>query len=122
MGVYLNLNSKIRALEWDLVRSLRVSIDLGIHSEGWSKKQAISYWKEVAPKSLHKIAEREISRIFRWPGQVISYEYGKMRIQQAKSLFQEQGKSLIEFHEAVLGLGQVPTSMLEVFLGLRQDS
>ena len=83
LGVYKSSAAKRKALEWDLLRSTRVLIDIGLHLKGWTANKAKQEWKKLAPEVYH-LAEREISRMQKWPAQVISYEYGKNENNRSK--------------------------------------
>jgi uncharacterized protein (DUF885 family) len=65
LGLYQTEVQELGKWEWDLVRSARVVIDVGIHSQGWSKESAISYWKKQVP-GQEEIAEREVTRCLNW--------------------------------------------------------
>jgi len=111
LGVYKTSAAKRKALEWDLLRSTRVLIDIGLHLRGWTKARAKKEWEKLAPEVL-SLADREIDRMLRWPAQVISYEYGKMNFIKARDKHLKKNKSLLTFHQKVLNFGQVPTSFL----------
>jgi uncharacterized protein (DUF885 family) len=112
LGIYNSKSAKRKALEWDLLRSTRVIIDIGLHLKGWSDEKAKDKWKKLAPEVL-ELADREIARMRKWPAQVISYEYGKMKFIKARDNYLRSNKgSLLNFHEYILSRGQVPTSLL----------
>jgi len=80
LGVFQQTESHHYALEWRVLRALRVLIDVGIHYEGWSDEQALALWRQYLPERM-SIGRRELARIKRWPVQVISYVYGKHHIE-----------------------------------------
>lgn len=82
LGLYTHPKSHAYALEWRVLRALRVLIDIGIHYEGWSDQRAAELWMKYLPNKPN-IMKREINRIKNWPVQVITYVYGKYRIEQA---------------------------------------
>lgn len=115
LGVYADPDLHYGKWEWDLVRSARVALDVGIHSKGWSRAQALDYWRANVPDQ-DEIAIREIDRITRWPAQVVSYKVGESAILELRADFtRRQGASfdVRDFHARVLGLGVVPISVLE---------
>lgn len=81
-GLLTEPESKAYALEWRKLRAIRVLVDVGIHSLGWSDEQAYQLWRQFWPDS-DDIMQREVARIKRWPAQVISYVYGKHLIESA---------------------------------------
>lgn len=111
LGVYQSDNTRRKALEWDLLRSTRLIIDVGLHLENWSRARAREERSQSAPEVL-EWADREIARMQKWPAQVVSYEAGKMRILKARGRFMKKNKSLLAFHEGLRKRGQVPTRML----------
>ncbi|MEP6844993.1 MAG: DUF885 family protein, partial [Panacibacter sp.] len=72
LGVYQTDYDELGHWEWDLVRSVRVIIDIGINYYGWSDEKALSTWKEYITNQ-DDIAMREINRMKRWPAQVVTY-------------------------------------------------
>jgi uncharacterized protein (DUF885 family) len=105
--------------EWNLVRSARLVLDVGIHSRGWSKSEALAYWRANVPHQ-DGIAEREIDRVIRWPGQVISYKVGEAAILELRQRMEKlEGRSfdLRHFHSRLLEHGVVPLSVLPGIMG-----
>ena len=82
LGVFNHPHSRLYASEWRVLRALRVLIDIGLHYDGWSEQQAQQLWMQYLPEQPD-IMLREIKRIQNWPVQVITYVYGKYRIEQA---------------------------------------
>jgi uncharacterized protein (DUF885 family) len=115
LGVYANPDLEYGKWEWDLVRSARVALDVGIHHKGWSREQSLAYWRANVPDQ-EDIAVREIDRITRWPAQVVSYKVGERAFLDLKAEHaRRQGASfdVRDFHARVLALGAVPISVLE---------
>lgn len=81
LGLYQSPHSLHYALQWRVLRALRVLIDIGVHYENWTDKQALDLWRRYLPQQMH-IGQRELARIKRWPVQVITYVYGKYHIEQ----------------------------------------
>ena len=65
--------------QWDIVRSVRVPLDVGLNYYGWTDQQALEFWKKNI-RGQDDIAMREITRIRRWPAQVVTYKYGALQI------------------------------------------
>jgi uncharacterized protein (DUF885 family) len=99
--------------EWDLVRSARLVIDAGVHYYGWSRQQALDYWKQTIP-GQDDIAEREITRVTNWCGQALSYKVGAHYIMQMKNSYLRNGsKNAKQFHTGYLKSGMVPLMVLK---------
>jgi uncharacterized protein (DUF885 family) len=115
LGVYQTPYDELGKWEWDIVRSVRVPLDVGLNYYGWTNAQALAFWK----KNIHNqddIALREIARIRRWPAQVVTYKYGALQILHWKEELQKkQGKafSIKDFHSRVLDHGSLPLFLVK---------
>jgi uncharacterized protein (DUF885 family) len=115
LGAYQDPYRYFGKWEWDLVRSARVVLDIGLNSQGWSKAKALQYWREHVPNQ-EAIAEREIDRMLRWPGQVLAYKVGEsefLRLRERSRKHAGNDFDLRRFHTAVLQRGSLPFSVLE---------
>jgi hypothetical protein len=97
--------------EWDLVRSARVVMDVGINYLGWTKPTALKFWKANVPNQ-DAIAEREVDRMFRWPAQVLAYKVGEREILRLRKKFLAARGDLRRFHTLVLERGSIPLAVL----------
>ena len=84
-GTYTTKYDELGKWEWDIIRSVRVSMDVGLNYYGWSDAEALQFWQQHI-KGQDAIAQREIGRMKRWPAQVITYKYGANQILQWLSL------------------------------------
>jgi uncharacterized protein (DUF885 family) len=112
---YPDMYSELGKWEWDLVRSVRISLDVGLNYYGWSEEKALKFWKENI-RHQDDIAMREIKRMKRWPAQVITYKYGTKKFLELKEKAEKkEGKdfNLKEFHRRILARGSLPFSILE---------
>lgn len=111
LGVYNTIYDEYGKWEWDLIRSVRVSLDVAINYYGWSNKKALEFWKKHI-KNQDDIGIREIKRMKRWPAQVITYKYGAnlflKHLNEAKKKNTFNYKS---FHKKVLKNGDIPLSV-----------
>ena len=115
LQLFQDENSYYFALKWQVLRAMRVIIDVGIHAQGWSVKQAEQYWLDRFPEG-QDIMAREIKRIQRWPMQVNTYVYGKYKIEQLKKHLQQlQGKNfnVKAFHKNIISLSQLPLASIK---------
>ena len=113
-GLYQDPYSYLGKWEWDLVRSARLVIDAGIHYYGWTRQEAIEYWKATIP-GQDDIAEREITRVTNWCGQALSYKVGADFIMNLKKEWVEQhkGRSTQQFHIDYIQSGVLPLTVLK---------
>lgn len=116
VGLYQTPYDYLGKWEWDIVRSVRIVLDVRLNYYGWTKEQALAYWKSKIPNQ-DDIAMREIDRMLRWPAQVNSYKVGEGIIKELK--IQEQKKlgekfDLKAFHTKILSQGAIPVEVLNV--------
>ncbi len=114
VGVYKTPYDELGKWEWDIVRSVRVPLDIGLNYYGWTDEQALAFWKKNI-KNQDDIALREIARVKRWPAQCITYKYGAGQIMQWKQTLQKREGSkfnIKNFHDKILNLGSLPVFMV----------
>lgn len=111
IGLYKNPYSYLGKLEWDLVRSSRLVMEVGIHYYGWSFDKAMQYWKETI-KGQDEIASREINRITNWAGQALCYKIGAKAIKEIIAQEKTDGVDIKYAHGFVLNHVDVPLQCL----------
>ena len=115
MGIYKTPYDRFGMLSLQVWRAIRLVLDTGIHSKRWTREQAIAYFRANSSVADTDIA-REVDRYFNWPGQATSYMVGQLKIAELRERAErELGPrfDIREFHEAVLGEGALPLSILE---------
>lgn len=118
LGMYTDPLSYVGKCEWDLVRSARLVLDVGIHYEGWSYDTAMEYWQS-AIEGQDQLADREIQRVTNWPGQALSYKLGARFIrEQFQHFLATKGSQFdqIRFYRTFLSFGMVPLPVIASFL------
>ena len=114
LGMYKDPYSKFGQLTYEVWRAIRLVLDTGIHSMGWSRERAIRYFVENSAKTEHDITV-EVDRYIAWPGQALAYKTGQLEI---RALRGEAERALgprfdvRAFHDEVLGAGALPLSVL----------
>ena len=115
LGFYKDPYMKFGQLTYEMWRSIRLVVDTGMHSLGWSRQRAIDYFTENAGKTEHDIAV-EVDRYLVWPGQALAYKIGQLKIRELRTLAEKelgQKFDLRKFHDAVLLQGALPLTALE---------
>jgi uncharacterized protein (DUF885 family) len=116
MGFYSDPYSKFGQLTYEMWRAIRLVVDTGLHSMGWTRERAISFFREYAAKTDQDIIV-EVDRYIVWPGQALGYKMGQLKIRELRT--QAEGQlgakfNVRQFHDVVLGQGAVPLELLEV--------
>lgn len=115
MGVYRTPYEHFGRLSYEMWRACRLVIDTGIHSQQWSRQQAIAFLLQNTALSPGN-ARAEIDRYISWPGQALAYKLGELKIWELRRRAEaELGDDfdLRGFHDAVLSHGELPLAMLE---------
>jgi uncharacterized protein (DUF885 family) len=114
MGMYDTPYDRFGMLNYQIWRAARLVVDTGIHTQGWSRDQAIAYFRQYTALPEHEI-ETEVDRYIAWPAQALSYYLGENAILEARSKAEKSlgaGFNLRAFHDTVLELGSVPLPVL----------
>ncbi|MGO9802186.1 MAG: DUF885 domain-containing protein [Steroidobacteraceae bacterium] len=102
-------------LQLELMRAARLVVDTGLHAEGWSREQAISYMVAITGKSEADVTS-EVERYMAMPGQACAYKVGELKILELRARAQAAlgaKFNLKDFHAVVLENGGVPLTLLE---------
>jgi uncharacterized protein (DUF885 family) len=100
---------------YQIWRAARLVVDTGIHSQGWTREQAIQYMRDNTALPEREIGT-EVDRYISWPGQALSYYLGEMAILKARDKAEKAlgpKFSLRAFHDTVLQMGSVPLPVLD---------
>lgn len=96
-----------------LFRAVRLVVDTGVHSERWSREQAVEYMAASGAKPLDA-SNSEINRYTVWPGQACAYKVGHTVIARLRTAAEGRpGFDLRAFHDRVLENGSLPLAVLE---------
>jgi uncharacterized protein (DUF885 family) len=115
MGFYQDPYSHFGALTYDMWRAVRLVVDTGMHYKGWTRQQAIDFFKDNAAKTETDIVN-EIDRYISWPGQALAYKIGQLQmLDLRKKAEQALGDDfdVKAFHDELLGAGAIPMEILE---------
>jgi uncharacterized protein (DUF885 family) len=115
LGLYDDPYSELGALMLETWRAVRLVVDTGLHSQGWTREQAIDYMRANTSIGRADIVA-EVERYIARPGQALAYKVGEIRI---RALRREAERALgarfdvREFHTQVLAGGSLPLPVLE---------
>jgi uncharacterized protein (DUF885 family) len=114
-GTYQTPYSRFGRLGSEIWRAIRLVVDTGLHSKGWSEEQAVQYFLANSP-STEAQARSEVRRYMVTPGQATSYKIGMLKIQELRRKAEAALGTRFDiraFHDTVLGGGALPLTILE---------
>jgi uncharacterized protein (DUF885 family) len=114
LGLYKDPYSKFGQLSYEMWRAVRLVVDTGMHSMGWTREQAIQFFKDNTGKTDQDITV-EVDRYIVWPGQALAYKLGQLKIRVLRTAAEKRlgvNFSVRKFHDAVLEQGSVPLNVL----------
>lgn len=114
-GTFQDPLSDFGRLGSEIWRAVRLVVDTGLHSKGWTEQQAVDYFlaNTAAPEGQ---ARSEVRRYIVLPGQATSYKIGMLKIQELRRKAEaELGDDfdIRAFHDTILGGGAMPLAILE---------
>ena len=115
LGLYEDPIQYFGMLSMEMHRAIRLVVDTGIHSKGWTREQAIQYSLDNEAESEESVIA-EIERYMATPGQALSYKIGQLKIRELRTKAETilgDTFSLKEFHNQVLNSGSLPLVLLE---------
>ena len=115
MGFYSDPYAKFGQLTYDMWRAVRLVVDTGLHSMGWTRQQAIDFFMANAAKTEQDITV-EVDRYIVWPGQALGYKIGQLKIRELRAQRRKTAGRPFDvraFHDVVLGQGAVPLDVLQ---------
>lgn len=115
MKLFNDPYQRFGTLSDEMLRAMRLVVDTGLHSKGWTREQSIDYM--LANSDMGKTdATAEVERYIAIPSQALAYKIGALTIQRLKAKSQKAlGKKFDarEFHNQVLNTGALPLTVLE---------
>ena len=115
LHLYKDPYSKFGQLSYEMWRAVRLVVDTGMHTMGWTRQQAIDFFRENTGKTDQDITV-EVDRYIVWPGQALAYKIGQMKIRELRTEAEKKLGTKFDvrkFHDAVLENGAVPLEVLE---------
>jgi uncharacterized protein (DUF885 family) len=115
VGFYKDPVSDYGRLSSELFRAVRLVVDTGIHSKGWSRDQVVDFFRKSGAVDEPTI-QSETDRYIAWPAQALSYKLGQLKIRELREhARKELGPKfdIRKFHDEMLDGGTLPLDLLE---------
>ena len=115
MGFFDDPWNRYGTLQDEQLRAMRLVVDTGLHSKGWTREQAIDFMLENSGMTRTEVVA-EVERYIAIPSQALAYKVGALKIQELRTKAEAAlgGRfDLKEFHAQVLGTGALPLPILE---------
>ncbi|MCD9031517.1 DUF885 family protein [Luteimonas sp. Y-2-2-4F] len=120
LGLYTDPYSDFGRLQGELWRAVRLVVDTGLHSQGWTRQQVLDYMFENSSVSEpDAIAEAE--RYIAWPGQALAYKLGQLKIRELRERAETalgERFDIRDFHAEMLRDGSLPLDVLDAKIDL----
>jgi uncharacterized protein (DUF885 family) len=115
VGFYQDPVSDYGRLSSELFRAVRLVVDTGIHSEGWSRDQVVAFFRQSGAVDEPTI-QAETDRYISWPAQALSYKLGQLKFRELRDRAQKElgpKFDIRDFHDEMLSGGVLPLELLD---------
>src|SRR5713101_8289697 len=115
VGFYQDPVSDYGRLSSELFRAVRLVVDTGIHSKGWTRDQVVDFFRKSGAIDEPSI-QSETDRYIAWPAQALSYKLGQLKFRELRERAQKElgpKFDIRKFHDEMLDGGTLPLDMLE---------
>ena len=115
VGFYQDPGSDYGRLASELFRAVRLVVDTGIHSQGWTREQVVDFMRKSGAVDEPTI-QAEVDRYIAWPAQALSYKLGQLKIRELRDRAQRELGSQFDirsFHDEMLSGGVLPLDLLD---------
>ena len=115
VGFYQDPVSDYGRLSSELFRAVRLVVDTGIHSKGWSRDQVVEFMRKSGAVDEPTI-QSETDRYIAWPAQALSYKLGQLKIRELRERAKKElgpKFDIRKFHDEMLDGGTLPLDLLE---------
>jgi uncharacterized protein (DUF885 family) len=115
VGFYQDPVSDYGRLSSELFRAVRLVVDTGIHSKGWSREQVVDFFRKSGAVDEPTL-QSETDRYIAWPAQALSYKLGQLKFLELRNRAQKELGSRFDiraFHDEMLNGGTLPLDLLE---------
>jgi len=115
VGFYQDPVSDCGRLSSELFRAVRLVVDTGIHSKGWSRDQVVNFFRKSGAVDEPTI-QSETDRYIAWPAQALSYKLGQLKIRELRDRAKKELGPKFDirtFHDEMLDGGTLPLDLLD---------
>lgn len=115
VGFYQDPVSDYGRLSSELFRAVRLVVDTGIHSKGWSRDQVVEFMRNSGAVDEPTI-QSETDRYIAWPAQALSYKLGQLKFRELRTRAQKELGPKFDiraFHDEMLDGGTLPLDLLD---------
>jgi uncharacterized protein (DUF885 family) len=115
VGFYQDPVSDYGRLSSELFRAVRLVVDTGIHSQGWTRDQVVDFFRKTGAVDEPTI-QSETDRYIAWPAQALSYKLGQLKFRELRDRAQTELGPKFDirlFHDQMLNGGVLPLDLLE---------
>ncbi|MGA2420633.1 MAG: DUF885 domain-containing protein [Candidatus Acidiferrum sp.] len=115
VGFYQAPVSDYGRLSSELFRAVRLVVDTGIHSEGWSREQVVDFFRKSGAVDEPTI-QTETDRYISWPAQALAYKLGQLKFRELRDRAQKELGPQFDirtFHDEMLSGGTLPLDLLD---------
>jgi uncharacterized protein (DUF885 family) len=115
VGFYQDPVSDYGRLSSELFRAVRLVVDTGIHSKGWTREQVVEFFRKSGAVDEPTI-QSETDRYIAWPAQALSYKLGQLKIRELRERARKELGPKFDirtFHDEILDGGTLPLDLLE---------
>jgi uncharacterized protein (DUF885 family) len=115
VGFYQDPVSDYGRLSSELFRAVRLVVDTGIHSKGWTRDQVVDFFRKSGAVDEPTI-QSEADRYIAWPAQALSYKLGQLKFLELRERARKElgpKFDLRTFHDEMLNGGTLPLDLLE---------
>jgi uncharacterized protein (DUF885 family) len=115
VGFYQDPVSDYGRLRSELFRAVRLVVDTGIHSKGWTRDQVVDFMRKSGAVD-EPTTQSETDRYIAWPAQALSYKLGQLKIRELRERAKKElgpRFDIRKFHDEMLDGGTLPLDLLE---------
>ena len=115
VGFYQDPVSDYGRLSSELFRAVRLVVDTGIHSKGWTRDQVVDFFRKSGAIDEPSI-QSETDRYIAWPAQALSYKLGQLKIRELRERAQKElgpKFDIRSFHDEMINGGTLPLDLLD---------